>query len=233
MLYINRAILPASLAQEINLEYPHSSHDQQGKFLSLAQTGSENGTWIARPGERGGTGFRERTRTFGGTLEFDEEFLHPVVHHLHLVIAHHPASKPKKAHGKTGSTREPIDQENRNKKARKRFAQDPHSFIRSISRRLLGDDILDRNQEEHRPRPLLSRGSEFLGLRIRVRKGLRSPAVRAGVVLASLPRLLETYFIAAVSRRGTEQRGRGWNGKGKGTRRSNRNREGDRVDASR
>jgi hypothetical protein len=225
MLYINRAILPASLAQEINLEYPHSSHDQQGKFLSLAQTGSENGTWIARPGERGGTGFRERTRTFGGTLEFDEEFLHPVVHHLHLVIAHHPASKPEKAHSKTGSTREPSDQENQNPKARKRFAQDPHSFMRSISRRLLGDDILDWDREEHRPLPLLSGGGGVSWLADKSEKGIAQP-VRCVRVPCLPPSLAVSRLILLRPWRDGEQRerekhrGRGWSGKG--TRRSNR-----------
>jgi hypothetical protein len=64
-----------------------------------------------------------------------------------------------KPHSKTRSKRGPINQENKNPKARKPFSQDgvePHSFMRSISRRLLGDDISHRDQEEHRPRPLLS-----------------------------------------------------------------------------
>jgi hypothetical protein len=93
-------------------------------------------------------GFSARAITFGRPLEFDEEFLHPIVHHLHLVVAHHPAT--------------PINQESRQEwpdqkkkqaehgqaelENRPREVQHPHSFIRSISRRLLGDDILESGE---------------------------------------------------------------------------------------
>jgi hypothetical protein len=84
------------------------------------------------PGERGGAGFRERVRTFGGALELDEEFLHPIVDHLHLVIAHHPASKPEKPHSRARSKRGPINQENKNPKARKPFGQDGASQLHEV-----------------------------------------------------------------------------------------------------
>ncbi|KAL5198150.1 hypothetical protein ABZP36_001662, partial [Zizania latifolia] len=39
--------------------------------------------------------FAGSDRTFSRTLEFHKEFLHPIVHHLHLVVAHHPATTKK------------------------------------------------------------------------------------------------------------------------------------------
>jgi hypothetical protein len=91
-------------------------------------------------------GFGARVITFGRPLKFDEEFLHPVVHHLHLVVAHHPATPRNQE-----SRRERPDQKNKQNMSGKigktnRGVQDPHSFMRSISRRLLGDDILESGE---------------------------------------------------------------------------------------
>jgi len=45
-------------------------------------------------GREGGEklGFGAKVITFGRPLEFDKEFLHTIAHHLHLVVAHHPAT---------------------------------------------------------------------------------------------------------------------------------------------
>ena len=55
---------------------------------------SKIGAWIisleAEREEK--SGFGARVITFGWPLEFGKEFLHPVAHHLHLVVTHHPAT---------------------------------------------------------------------------------------------------------------------------------------------
>lgn len=61
---------------------------------SRSETGKQE-TRIIRPGTRrrkNKIGICVRDRTFSRPPEFHEELLHPIVHHLHLVVAHHPAT---------------------------------------------------------------------------------------------------------------------------------------------
>nr|ACR35409.1 unknown [Zea mays] len=80
-----------------------SEHDQQWRlavFLKLnfhpTTSRSESGACTISTGGREREeqpGFSARAITFGRPLEFDEEFLHPIVHHLDLVVAHHQLHK--------------------------------------------------------------------------------------------------------------------------------------------
>jgi len=119
------------------------------KLTSPTTSRSETGAWIISPAGRHRKekpGFGARVITFGRPLKFYEEFLHPVVHHLHLVVAHHPAAPRNQE-----SRQERPDQQNKHNMSGKigrqtEGVQDPHSFMRSISRRLLGDDILESGE---------------------------------------------------------------------------------------
>lgn len=117
-------------------------------------------------------GFSATAITFGRPLEFDEEFLHPIVHHLHLVVAHHPAT--------------PINQESRQEwPDQKKSKQNTSGRIGKQTKRGPASSQL---HEVHlaalaRGRHLGERGNknssrrappQLLALGIRGRKGLRS-----------------------------------------------------------
>lgn len=76
-------------------------------------------------------------------MKFHIELLHPVVHHLHLIIAYHPTNFQNKITTKTS-------QESKwggggggggGRIGGQRTEREVYSFMRSISRRLLGEDI--------------------------------------------------------------------------------------------
>jgi hypothetical protein len=97
--------------------------------------------------------------------------------------------------------------------------------MRSISRRLLGDDISDRDQEEHRPRPLPATGVPWLA--DKSEKGIAQP-VRCGACVRRPP-LLEIYFIAAVPRRGRERERNTGDGGGMETEKAKQQRTGEEI----
>ena len=159
-----------------------------------------------REGEK--SGFDTRVITFSRPLEFGKEFLHPVAHHLHLVVAHHPATPRNQE-----SRQERPDQKNKQNMSGKigrqtEGVQNPHSFMRSISRRLLGDDILEsgetRTAAAAEGRNLLSSPlrSSPLGSWDKRKKGIAQPVAFDGASASSyvLP-LHEIYFIAAAEPR--------------------------------
>jgi hypothetical protein len=159
-------------------------------------------------GTRGGRlGFGARVITFGRALEFDEEFLHPVVHHLHLVVAHHPAMPRKPARKARSRKKKQAEHAEGNWKTDQEV-QYPYSFIRSISRRLLGDDILQSGETSRRA--LLSAPLLALGIRGRER-GVAQPGAFDGASTSSyaLPPARDLFYC---SRRDDEMGERGEGG---------------------
>lgn len=74
-------------------------------------------------------------------MEVHEELLHPIVQHLHLVVTHHPTRKKKKERKKLFLFSKKVNKTRFWEQSRDFFPPAIYSFMRSISRRLLGEDI--------------------------------------------------------------------------------------------
>lgn len=193
------------------------SYDQQGgsQFppeLLCTTSRSEIGNINAdhEPKKQDRNRILRKDRTFSRPSEFHEEFLHPIVHHLHLIVAHHPATTknrpPKKIQIKTEPPRKESIACTQKRKQFPRSSQlhEVHLAALAWGGHLGGkkDEIFPSSSGDAFP----GRGDKGGG---REKKRERDSAACDGacVVLLPAPARDLFIFIAAAEREGGEQGG--------------------------
>ena len=120
--------------------------------------------------------FGARVITFGWPLEFGKEFLHPVAHHLHLVVSHHPVTPRNQESLQNSRIKKQPEQKLENKPR----GPDDHRCMRSILRRLLEDDILESGETRTAPEGPSSPIRFVRRLWDKREKGIAQPSHRTG-----------------------------------------------------